>query len=351
MMRDLQISVHEFPFFRQRWLVAVLVIAVCLLPLIVQQVNAQELTYVSVRINALAYGSHVGFFTAKAQGYYEDVGLNVEVLPGQGSGNVAALVANRSNDFGYASSAAIIRNVSEDAPIISVATIDATDADAVICHPDAGIEEPADLEGKVVLTAADAGVNILFPAMMEAAGSSADAVQLTNVAAEAVVPSFLQKVGGAVCLLGGLDDKPAQIRSEGGFEPSFIRYNDYIPVTVGYGLITHVDNLTERPEVVRNFVLATLQGYQFALENPDQALEDFLFYNGAEDAETIRPQMEFTLSILTSKNNTDGRIGWHVEEDWQATLDVQVTYNELQTDKTLEDFYTNEFIPESLTLE
>jgi NitT/TauT family transport system substrate-binding protein len=322
-----------------------------LMPLTMSFVSrAQELTNVTVRINALAYGSHVGFFTAKRQGFYEQVGLNVEVMPGRGSSNVVALVANKSNDFGYASSAAIIRNVSQDAPVISVATIDATDADAVICHPDANIQEPKDLEGKVVLTAPDAGVNVLFPAMMTAAGADASLVQLTNVAAEAVVPSFLQRVGGAVCLLGGLDDKPAQILAEGGFEPTFIRYNDYIPVTVGYGIITHVDNLTERPEIVAAFVEATLKGYLFALENPEQALEDFLFYNGAEDADTIRPQMEFTLSILTSKNNKEGILGLHVEEDWQATLDVQVTYNDLQTDKTLADFYTNDFVPKTLSL-
>lgn len=308
------------------------------------------LTPVTVRINALAYGSHVGFFVAKRHGFYENAGLNVEVMPGKGSSNVVALVANKSNDFGYASSAAIIRLVSEDAPIISVATLDATDADAVICHPDSGIEAPADLEGKVILTAPDAGVNVLFPAFLEAAGVDASAVQLTNVAAEAVVPSFLQKVGGAECLLGGLDDKPALIKREGGFDPSYIKYNDYIPPTVGYGLITHVDSLTERPEIVQAMVEATLMGYKYALENPDEAIQDFLYYNGAEDEETIRPQMDFTLSILTSRTNTDGVIGWHVEEDWQATLDVQVEFNELQTDKALTDFYTNDFVPETLEL-
>lgn len=327
-------------------------VSIALLLAIAPATAAQDapLTKVTVRLNALAYGSHVGFFAAKAEGFYEALGLDVEIMPGRGSSNVVALVANQSNDFGYASSAAIIRLVSEDAPIISVATLDATDADAVICHPDAGIEEPADLEGKIVLTAPDAGVNVLFPAFLTAAGVDASAVTLTNVAAEAVVPSFLEQVGGAVCLLGGLDDKPAQIQREGGFSPSFIRYNDYIPVTVGYGLITHADNLTERPEIVSAMVQGTLMGYQFALDNPDQALEDFLFYNGAEDAETMRPQMEFTLSIMTSRNNTEGRIGWHVEEDWQATLDVQQEYNELQTDKTLADFYTNEFVPETLEM-
>lgn len=330
-------------------LLAVVAVALVALP-VRETAQAQSVTKLTVRINALAYGSHVGFFVAKRQGFYEKVGLDVEVLPGRGSGNVGALVANKSNDFGYASSARIISLVAEDAPIISVATLDATDADAVLCHPDLGIKGPKDLEGKVVLTAADAGVNVLFPSMLKAAGVDESKVKLTNVATEAVLPSFLQRVGDAACLLGGLDDRPAQIRREGGFDPAIIKYNDYIPPTVGYGLITHVDTVKEKPDIVRAMVLATLQGYLFAKENPDKALEDFLYYNGAEDPETIRPQMEFTLSILTSRTNKEGRIGWHVEEDWQATLDVQKTFNALKTDKTLEAFYTNEFVPEKLEL-
>src|SRR5215470_9050322 len=136
-----------------------------LVPLLAMQpaLAQSKLTKVTVRVNALAYGSHVGFFVAKKEGLYEKAGLDVEVMPGKGSGNVVALVANKNNDFGYASSARVISLVAQDAPIISVASLDATDADAVICRPDANIKAPKDLEGKIILTAADASVNVLFP--------------------------------------------------------------------------------------------------------------------------------------------------------------------------------------------
>lgn len=312
--------------------------------------KAQALTKISLRVNGFPYGSHAGFFVAKQMGYYEKQGLDVEVLSASGSGNVAQLVANKSADFGYASSARIITNVANDAPIISVAVIDATDADAVICRPDANVKEPKDLEGKVVLTASGAGVNVLFPAFLKAAKVDESKVKLTNVAAEAVVPGLLEKVGGAACLLGGLDDKPAQIKQEGKFDPTYIAYNQYIPTTVGYGIITHTDNLKDRPDIVRAFVEATLQGYAFAKANPQAALDAFMFYNGAQVREQMEPQLMFTLNILVSKNNTEGRIGLHVEKDWQATLDVQKQYNDLKTDKPLSAFYTNDFLPKTLVV-
>ena len=100
--------------------------------LVTQPAHAQSLTKVSLRVNGVPYGSHAGFVAAKKLGFYEKLGLDVEILSASGSGNVAQLVANKSADFGYASSARIITNVAQDAPIISVAVIDATDADAVI---------------------------------------------------------------------------------------------------------------------------------------------------------------------------------------------------------------------------
>ena len=309
-------------------------------------VKAQAaLTHLTVRINAIAYGSHVGFFVAKKEGLYQKAGLDVEVLPGKGSGNVIALVANKSNDFGYASSARILSLVSQDAPIISVATLDATDADAIFCRPDANIKEPKDLEGKIVLTAPDAAVNVLFPSFLKAAGVDPSKVKITNVASEAVLPGFLQGVGGAACLLGGMDDQYAAIPAQGHFTPTYFQYNKYIPPNVGYGLVTHTDNLKSRPDVVKAMVSATLQGYIWAKQNPEQALDDFLYYNGEEDRETVRPQMMWTLSILTSRTNKDQIVGLHVKEDWQTSLDIQKQYNDLKTDKGLNAFYTNDFLP------
>ncbi|RVA21481.1 hypothetical protein EN935_31710, partial [Mesorhizobium sp. M7D.F.Ca.US.004.03.1.1] len=46
---------------------------------------AQELEKVSVRLDWLPGADHAALYLAKERGYYKDGGLDVEILPGQGS--------------------------------------------------------------------------------------------------------------------------------------------------------------------------------------------------------------------------------------------------------------------------
>ena len=54
------------------------------------------------------------------------------------------------------------------------------------------------------------------------------------------------------------------------------------------------------------------------------------------------------MSILYSPNNKDKRLGLNVAADWASALDLLKKYKELKTDMTAADFYTNDFVPESV---
>ena len=79
----------------------------------------------------------------------------------------SGLVANKNDTFAYASSSTMLNLAAKDAPVLSVATLDATGTDACLCWPDAGIKEIKDLEGKTVMTTAAAGVNTFFPVALK----------------------------------------------------------------------------------------------------------------------------------------------------------------------------------------
>jgi len=57
--------------------------------------------------------------------------------------------------------------------------------------------------------------------------------------------------------------------------------------------------------------------------------------------------LDVTLSILYSPNNKQKRLGLNVPEDWQSALDLLQKYTEFKTDMKADQFYTNEFVPES----
>jgi NitT/TauT family transport system substrate-binding protein len=174
---------------------------------------------VRLRLNWMYYGSHAGFALGLDRGYYDDAGIDLEIRSGNGSSSAHRLVANGDSHFAYGSCGALVTLASQGAPIVSVGVIDATGTEAVLVRPDAGVSSIDDLKGKTLLTTANAGVNTFFPIVLSNAGLTEADVRIVNVPDGALVSSYLQGSGDAVGMLGGLDDKPAEIRANGGDDP------------------------------------------------------------------------------------------------------------------------------------
>jgi NitT/TauT family transport system substrate-binding protein len=305
-------------------------------------VAAQAADEVTLRTNWLFYGSHSIFLLGIDKGFYEKEGIDLTVKQGNGSSNAVRLVANGDSDFAYGSAVTMLNLAAQGAPVIAVATIDAQGTDAVLVNPDSGIKTFKDLQGQKVLTTAGAGVNTLFPVAAQNNGLDPSKVQLTNVAESALVSSYLQ--GLAPAMLGGMDDKPAEIKANGGKPPVILNYGVPQP---GYAIVAHKEMVEQNPDLVRRFVKATLEAVKAAQTNPDESIQALINWSGSvEDQKAqAREVLDVTLSILESPNNQDGRIGYNVPADWDSALEILKKYKELKTDQPASAFYTNEFIP------
>lgn len=305
---------------------------------------------VTLRTNWLFYGSHSIFFLGIDKGYYDQNSLDVVVKQGNGSGNTVRLVANKDTTFAYASGVTMMKVAAQGAPIVAVATIDATGTDAVLVNPDSGIKSFKDLEGKKVLTTAGAGVNTMFPVAAANAGADVSKIELTNVAESALVSSYLQ--GLAPAYLGGIDNGPAEIEANGGKPPFILNYADFGVYQPGYAIVAHRDMVKDNPDLVKRFVKGTLMATKEALANPDEAIQSLINWQASVEDEKQKKQarqvLDVTLSILYSPNNKNKRLGYNVPGDWAAALDMLQKYTDLKTDMKPEDFYTNDFVPESI---
>lgn len=304
---------------------------------------------VRLRLNWMYYGSHAGFALGKDRGYYDDAGIDLDIRSGNGSSSAHRLVANGDSDFAYGSCGALVTLASQGAPIISVAVIDATGTEAVLVRPDAGVKTIQDLKGKKLLTTANAGVNTFFPIVLANAGLSESDINLTNVPDGALVSSYLQGAGGAVGILGGLDDKPAEIKANGGENPVAFAYSDFGVNQVGYCISTHKDTIANKPDLVKRFVAATLKSYAEAEKDPDAAvaaIADIVGGTMAEDEGKAqsRAVLDVTLGILYSAANNEKKLGLNVASDWEGMVDLMKKYNDLDPKADPKSFYTNEFI-------
>jgi NitT/TauT family transport system substrate-binding protein len=155
----------------------------------------------------------------------------------------------------------------------------------------------------------------------------------------------------APAMLGGMDDKPAEIKANGGEQPVIFNYADYGVYQPGYAIAAHKDMVKEQPEVVRHFVQGTIEAVKAAQANPDEAIQSLINWKASTEDEKERVQarevLDVTLSILVSPNNKEKQVGLNVKEDWDSALNLLKTYSELQTDMKAEQFYTNDFLPKA----
>ncbi len=302
-----------------------------------------------LRLNWMYYGSHAGFAFGKDQGYYDDAGIDLDIRSGNGSSSAHRLVANGDSDFAYGSCAAMVTLAAQGAPLVSVGVIDAAGTEAIIVRPDSGVTSIEDLKGRKLLTTANAGVNTFFPLVLQNAGLTEDDIELTNVPEGALVPSYLQGAGDSVGILGGLDDKPAEIKANGGDDPVAFPYSDYGVNQVGYCISTHKDTVAEKPDLVKNFVEATLRAYKDTEADPDAAVASMADIVGGTMAEEqgmaqARAVLDVTLGVLYSNANADRTLGMHIDSDWDDMLTLMKEFNDLETEMTAADFYTNDFV-------
>ena len=299
---------------------------------------------ITFRVNWSYYGIHGAFIYGVEQGCYEQQNIDLTVKQGNGSSNAVKLVANKDSDFAYGSNGALISNMVGGAPVKAVMSVDAVGTDAVLCRPDSGVTSFADLKGKTIMTTAGAGVNDYFAVALAFNNMTLDDVKLTNVAESALVSSYLENL--APCILAGIDDKPAQIENEGGDPPVILTYTDNGVAQPGYVLVAHQDMIAENPDLVQRFVNGSLCSVNACLADRDACTQALVDYNSqlADLAEMVRKQLDVSLDILLSPNNIDKILGLNVPEDWANVLELKKQYQELQTDMTADQFYTNEFV-------
>ena len=182
-----------------------------------------------------------------------------------------------------------------------------------------------------MLTTAGAGVNTLFPVAAQNAGVDVDKIQLTNVAESALVSSYLQ--GLAPAMLGGMDDKPAEIKANGGKHAGHLQLRRLRRVPAG---LRHRrqqgDGHATIPTWCKRFVKATLKAVKEAKANPD-AVDRSRSSTGpasmADDKRRRRRARCWTSPSRScySPNNKEKRLGLNVPADWDSALDMLKKYN------------------------
>jgi len=123
--------------------------AAALMALSVAPAMAQdgELTKVKLVLPWVIQGESAGHFVAVDQGYYEDVGLDVEIIPGGPDVDSRRLLASGSAQFAVSSTPGIILARNAGIPLVGLWTQNQETGSGLVCKTATGIDRWDDLDG------------------------------------------------------------------------------------------------------------------------------------------------------------------------------------------------------------
>ncbi|MEM9624570.1 MAG: ABC transporter substrate-binding protein [Pseudomonadota bacterium] len=196
-----------------------------------------------------AQPEHGGFYQAMLSGLYEQAGLAVEIRPGANMTNVPQMVATRRIDFAVGTTDNIFMATSRGAPLLVLFPYFQHDPQCVMFHVSNGLETLADLQGRLLMIAPGAAyVQYLRKALQ----IEPQLIPLDYGLARFLAnPELVQQ-----CFL---TSEPYYVAQQ-NVEADYLRLSSsgFDPYRVVY---THRDMLQEKPELVRAFTQASLQGW------------------------------------------------------------------------------------------
>ncbi|MGK0240888.1 MAG: signal transduction histidine kinase [Candidatus Pelagisphaera sp.] len=250
--------------WRRNLLFASIIILSIAAPKSIAQSNESTRRQVTLQLKWKHQFQFAGYYAAVEQGYYSDLGLDVNIVEASGSDWPGNAVFDGRAEFGVATTELMLhRNTGK--PAVVLAPIFQHSPYNILALKDAGIENIQDLTGKRIMIDSRSADIVGY---MKSEGVPLSNVQ--NVPYDFNVDKLLN---------GEIDAVSAYMTDS----PFILKENarEYIllsPASGGidfYGdmLFTSQNLIESDPEMVANFREASLKGWKYAVENSDEIIE------------------------------------------------------------------------------
>ncbi len=208
-----------------------------------------------------------GYYVAASQGYYRDAGLAVEFTEGGIDIDEHALLSGGQADFALMTLNEYKSSVADDDTITAIAATFQIPPPVFFALANSGITSPRDFVGKRVAIKHE-GWRGIFTEML--ANTDVDINAVTQVD----VPDDINLLyNNEVDVWSGyLHDEVTEARLTGH------DINLIFPYEYGVGsyeglIVTKKELIARQPDMVRRFLAATIQGWQYAIEHPVETAE------------------------------------------------------------------------------
>src|SRR3989338_1249198 len=323
---------------RYLWIVSIFIIIFTATALVYRP-KQKSLEKVTVLLDWFPNTNHTGLYVAAEKKYFKDAGLEVEIIQPSEGENIQIVAVGKA-DFAVSSQEAVTLARAEDIPVISIAAVIQHNTSAFASLKDSNIKSVKDFEGKKYGGWGSPIEEAVLKAVMSEAG--ADYSKLKNITIGTT--DFFTTIGrdsDFQWTFYGWDGIEAKRR---GTELNLIYLKDLDPVLDYYTpvIVANESSVKNRRELVGKFTKAVSRGYEFAIDNPEEAA-DILMKNSPELKEELVKESQKWLSLQYRAEKP--KWGWQEETVWQRYADWLFDHGLLKKKIEGKSAFTNEFLP------
>ncbi len=217
--------------------------------------------------------NHTGIYVAQALGYFEEEGLDVEILMPPEDSSVA-LVASGKADFSisFQDSLAAAFTGNDPMPVTAVAAIIQHNTSGIISRAGEGMDTPKGMAGHSYATWNGAIELATIEQIVTADGGDFGQVELIPSTVTDEVTALKTKMVDSIWIFYAW----AGVKTElVGLNTDYFAFSDIDPVFDYYTPVMIANNtyLQDNPETAKAFMKAVSRGYVYAIENPEAAAD------------------------------------------------------------------------------
>ncbi|MBQ7935806.1 MAG: ABC transporter substrate-binding protein [Clostridia bacterium] len=290
--------------------------------------------------------NHTGLYVALANGYFEEAGLEVEVVQPPEDG-AEVLVASGKAQFGVSFQDSMAPGLAgeDPLPITAVATVIQHNTSGIVSRKGEGMDTPKGLEGHKYATWDLPVEKATIQQVMEADGGDFSKVELIPSTVTDEVSALQSKSVDAIWIFYAWAGIACDVA---GLETDYFAFADMDPVFDFYTpvIISSNQYLQENPETAKAFLAALSKGYEYAIEHP-KAAADLLMEAAPElkdSADLVYASQEYLAEEYVAESD---RWGEFDAERWSAF------YTWLNNNQLLEGTldpdagFSNDYLPEA----
>ncbi|WP_159499044.1 ABC transporter substrate-binding protein [Microbacterium sp. 18062] len=313
-----------------------------------ESASSDDLTTVRFALDWTPNTNHTGLYVAINKGYFEDAGIEVEVLPYNNSSPEVLIDAGQAEfGIGFQNASSVVMAAGADVQSVLAVEQSWTTAISVLADRD-DIQSPADLDGLVYGGFGTPSEEATVGAVIQGAGGTGEfeSVILGTTAYEALYSGDVDFTVPFVAWEG--------IEAEHrGVELKNFSYTDYgFPDNYQVIVVGNGTWMADNPEITTAFVQALARGYEDAIEDPAGTAAIL-----QEENADVLTDLDFLIESqeMLSENymlDENGEFGYQTEEQWSelgtflfdAGLLVDADGDPLAEEPDWSEYFSNEYL-------